>query len=133
MAVSKPIKPERLDLIPTGPLLETARAFAHGAEKYGDFGYLRDDSEYRPYVAALLRHVMAWSDGEDLDEDSSLNHLALAAANCFMLMALQMRELGVDDRPSVKRRVVIKIERDETERYKRGLPVDEILRKEFES
>lgn len=94
----KPIKAERLDLIPTGPLLELSRAFARGAEKYEDYGYLHETAEYRRYQAALMRHVLAWAAGENLDPESGVHHLAHAAANCFMLMALQERNLGVDDR-----------------------------------
>lgn len=94
----KPIKAERVDLIPPRPLLELSRAFARGAEKYDDFGYLSDSAEYRRYQAALMRHVLAWAGGEDTDEESGVHHLALAAANCIMLQELQLRGLGIDDR-----------------------------------
>lgn len=95
---AKPIKEERLDLVPPEPLLELSRAFARGADKYDAFGYLQDQAEYRRYLAAQMRHVLAWAAGEDIDPDSGIHHLSLAAANCFILQELQLRGQGIDDR-----------------------------------
>ena len=51
------------------------------------------------YYSALLRHVMAWWEGEDVDPDSGLNHLTKAASCLAVLMdALHQGKL-YDDRP----------------------------------
>lgn len=93
----KGTKPERFDLMPFGPLEEVARVYGFGAEKYGERNYLKGYA-YGLALAALLRHVSAWAQGEDIDTDSGLNHLAHAATHCLNLMLFQQHGLGTDDR-----------------------------------
>lgn len=47
---------------------------------------------------ALMRHVAAWAQGRDIDEESGKLHLAHAATCALMLLALTQREVGKDDR-----------------------------------
>lgn len=89
----------RTDLLPAFELLEVASVLGHGAEKYGVRNYLRGDglATSRVYAAAL-RHLFAWSGGEDRDEDSGLSHLAHAACCVLMLMEIKRLRRGADDR-----------------------------------
>lgn len=69
----------RTDLLPPRALLAMAAVLAHGAEKYGDDNWKRGGVGARPrYIAAALRHVLAYQSGEELDPESGLGHLAHA-------------------------------------------------------
>lgn len=87
----------RLDLVPTALLYGVAKAMEFGAQKYGRNDW-RDGGSYGDYVAALLRHVLAFHDGEDHAPDSGVHHLAHAGACIAMLLDWQARGLGDDDR-----------------------------------
>ena len=53
----------------------------YGAEKYGvDNNWQHVLDARRRYYDALMRHIAAWWDGEWLDPESGLPHLAHAAA-----------------------------------------------------
>lgn len=93
----KGVKAERMDLVPVEPLMELSRVYGFGAEKYDDFNYLLGYA-WRLSLGAMLRHIMLWANGEDLDEESGLHHLAHAAWHCFTLQMFQRHELGTDDR-----------------------------------
>lgn len=88
----------RTDLLPVYPLLQVAMVLTFGAIKYGDRNWEQGIAFGRMYGAAL-RHLFAWWNGEDLDPESGLHHLAHAA--CTILMALQytLANREYDDRP----------------------------------
>lgn len=89
----------RTDLLPADALLGAARAFGYGAKKYADWNYLKGDGlPWGKMLGAAFRHLLAWSLGEDIDEESKLHHLDLAAAEVLMLSAAVKRGRGLDDR-----------------------------------
>lgn len=90
-------KPERLDLVPPEPLWELARVYGFGSEKYDDHNYLKGYDWSLSY-GALLRHVTQSLNGEELDNESGLDHLAHAAWHCFALIMFKRHNLGTDDR-----------------------------------
>lgn len=47
---------------------------------------------------ALMRHLLAFWDGEEHDPESGLPHLAHAAFHCLALISFSQRGLGTDDR-----------------------------------
>lgn len=97
-------KPRRFDLIPPDVLAELADHYGKGVSKYPN-----DDPEWpgqanwqRGYawhlnLAALLRHLMAWSEGEDTDEETGSNHLIAVAWHAFALRWFQIHKRGNDD------------------------------------
>ena len=87
----------RWDLLPFDSLDDVAKVLAHGAEKYGDNNWTKGMNWGR-LLAACLRHLSAWARGQDIDEESGLSHLAHAACCALMLLALQKRRVGTDDR-----------------------------------
>lgn len=93
----KGVKPERLDLIPPEFLEELGRVFGAGAKKYSDNNYLKG-YEWRKSLGAMLRHIMRWSAGEDIDPETGCAHLAHAAWHCSTLYTFQNEDLGTDDR-----------------------------------
>ena len=78
-------KPERLDLLPPSALCELARVYNFGASKYEPNNY-RKGYDWSLSIAALLRHVFAFQEGEDDDEESGFSHLAHAAFHCLAII-----------------------------------------------
>lgn len=76
-------------LVPSALIHGAARVLAHGAEKYGPHNW-RGGIKYSRIYSALLRHLLAWNDGEDQDPvdkgGSGLNHLCHAACELAFLM-----------------------------------------------
>lgn len=91
----------QLDLVPRELPEAAARAFTFGATKYRRGGWLVGKLSQGRIIAALLRHVFAYSNGEDTDPESGLSHLDHAAACLAMLIATRARNLGPDDRLGV--------------------------------
>jgi hypothetical protein len=69
-----------------------------GAKKYGERNWEQGGHWLRNF-SALIRHVSAWSQGEDLDPESGLPHLAHAGCCILFMLAYQLRKIGTDNRP----------------------------------
>lgn len=52
----------------------------------GDFNWRRTGVCATTYVSAIMRHLNAWRDGEDLDPESGLSHIAHIATSCNILL-----------------------------------------------
>ncbi len=83
-------KPD-LSLLPTSSLEAMARALMYGEQKYNRNNFKAGFNSNR-LIAACLRHVNAWNDGEDLDPESGVDHLGHALACLAMLT--ECRKLG---------------------------------------
>ena len=90
-------KPERYDLLPSAALDEVAKVYGFGANKYDVHNWARG-YDWGLSIAALERHISAFKQGEDLDPESHLPHLAHAAFHCLTLMMFMKYNLGCDDR-----------------------------------
>ncbi len=86
-----------LHLLPPWALNEVAHAMGFGATKYAPWDFMKGMDWSRPYSSAQ-RHLSAWNAGENLNTESSLNHLAHAIANLLILLTFVLLNLGVDDR-----------------------------------
>lgn len=67
-------------------LLELSRALRMGEEKYSRGNWKLIDNREDRYLAALLRHLIAYQMGELVDEESGLSHLTHAAVNAMFLV-----------------------------------------------
>ncbi len=67
------------------------QAFMHGERKYGRDNY-KGGMESHRFIAAALRHIFAWQNGEDKDPESGYHHLGHALASLGML--LECERLG---------------------------------------
>lgn len=81
---AKGSKPAKLSQIPPQALLVLGEVYGMGAEKYERFNF-RKGYNWSLSYDALFRHVLASLDGEDLDQESGLPHLAHAAWHCLNL------------------------------------------------
>ena len=76
----------KLSSTPVAPLFEMGKVFELGAKKYGRFNWRLHTVSATVYYDAALRHLMAWFEGEDLDPESGVPHLAHAMACMVILM-----------------------------------------------
>jgi hypothetical protein len=86
-----------LSLIPSIALKEEAKAFMVGERKYNRYNYCKGHKASQ-LIAAALRHLAAWNEGEENDPIDGQHHLGSARACCAMI--LRQMELGTlkDDR-----------------------------------
>ena len=75
----------------------TARALEYGAKKYDRNNY-KKGMDWTRVCDAALRHITAWAEGEDVDQESGLNHIAHAQACLAMLSYYITNKVGTDDR-----------------------------------
>ena len=93
----KGMKPERYSLIPVPALDIMARLYGFGAEKYAAHNW-RKGYEWSKSFDSLFRHATAALNGEDIDPETGLPHLAGAAFHCFTLMVFMQEHPEFDDR-----------------------------------
>lgn len=93
------IKKVQLNLVPPSSIIYQALAMEDGAKKYGPYNWRENKVIASIYVAAAMRHLQQWYDGEELAADSQKPHLAHALA-CLGII-VDAKETGnlVDDRP----------------------------------
>ena len=89
----------RVDLLPIEPLMQVANVFGFGAKKYFANSYRQGETVVwsRTY-GSIMRHMMAFWSGEDLDQESGLPHLAHAGTQLFILMEHTANNQAKDDR-----------------------------------
>ena len=85
-------------LLPPVALEQTAWVAKLGAEKYGPFNWRKTGVCATTYVSAIMRHLNAWRDGEDLDPESGISHIAHIATSCNILMDAEACGTLQDDR-----------------------------------
>lgn len=74
-----------LSLVNTELVKAVAEVRMYGTEKYGDSENWRK-VEPKRYVDALYRHLLAYIEGDEVDEESGLSHLAHMACNLSFLL-----------------------------------------------
>lgn len=92
------IKNDRLDdklrweLVPMDAIAKIADILTYGAKKYGANNWQNLDEFEDRYYAALLRHLIAWRNGEAIDPESGRLHLSHAATNAIFLLWYQLHK-----------------------------------------
>jgi len=93
------VKKPNLFLIPPSSLVYQALAMQDGAVKYGPYNWRENSVSASIYIAAAMRHMASWVDGETNAADSGKPHLGHALACLGIIVdALETGNL-VDDRP----------------------------------
>jgi len=83
-------KPD-LSLVPYSAQCVEALVFQFGAQKYGRDNFKAGMESHR-LVAAAMRHIGAYWQGEDKDPESGLSHLG--HARCCLSMLIELERLG---------------------------------------
>lgn len=84
-------------------LFELARLAELGAEKYGQFNYMKG-IPFSALYSALQRHAWRWWAGEERDPDDGQHHLASVAWHALALLHYVLhaaKYANLDDRPHV--------------------------------
>jgi hypothetical protein len=92
-------KAQRMDLLPWDTLMKVSEHYHYGASKYDQRNWERGYA-WSLSFAALQRHLAAFWQGEDIDEESGSHHLAAAAFHVLAMFTYVNRGLGTDDRPN---------------------------------
>ena len=75
-------------LLPPKALMEVSRVLTIGAEKYDEENWRKLDNLQNRYTGAALRHLFAHMDGEQLDSETNISHIAHAV--CCLLFKLEI-------------------------------------------
>jgi len=87
-----------LHLFPESAVIYGALALLDGALKYGRANWRAAGVRASIYYDALTRHLTKWFEGEDIDPDSGLPHLAHAIACIAILIDAKTANKLKDDR-----------------------------------
>ena len=89
----------RIDLIPPQAIIDIAEVLTYGAGKYDSHNW-RDNGglDYSRLYAAAQRHLLSFWDGQSLDKETGMSHLAHAACCIVFLMSYETENNGKDDR-----------------------------------
>jgi hypothetical protein len=77
-------------------LLEIAKVGTMGAKKYGDHNF-RNGMDWSRLADADQRHFLQYLDGELVDQESKLSHLAHHAWNAIALLEYELNGIGNND------------------------------------
>lgn len=86
-----------MDLIPTSALIAEAKVLEFGKTKYGAHNW-RGGLAYSRLIAAALRHLTSFNNGEDVDPETGLSHIAHARCCTGFLLEMIESRPDMDDR-----------------------------------
>ena|SRR5579872_1275595 len=94
------IKKVPLNLVPAIGIIYEADAMRDGGLKYGPYNWRKNKVIASIYIAAAMRHIMAWHDQREENAlDSGVHHLGHARACLNILLDAQRTGNLIDDRP----------------------------------
>ena len=82
----------RWELLPLSPTEEIVKVLTYGANKYDDDNWKKLKNLRDRYFAALMRHTVAYRQGEAYDPESGLHHLAHACCSLLFIMEFDRLE-----------------------------------------
>ena len=85
------------ELLSPTAMLGTAEVLAFGAKKYAPNNW-RKGLAWSRVIGAILRHMYAFMQGEDLDQETGLPHLDHAACEIMFLQEFFRTRKDLDDR-----------------------------------
>lgn len=91
-----------LEFVPKAAMWAMGLAFSYGANKYGAWNY-KGGLKVTRCLAAAVRHVYQYLDGEDLDPESGVSHLGHAMASLAMAIDMIESDKTLDDRPTTNK------------------------------
>lgn len=78
----------RWDLLPLEEIEEIVKVYTAGSKKYGDNNWQALPNGVQRYKAALLRHLVEFEKGNEVDEETGCKHLAQVAWNAIAMLYL---------------------------------------------
>lgn len=89
-----------LSLLPAAGIIHGAHAMMDGAVKYNPYNWREKKVPARTYVAAAMRHLMDFLDGEETAADSGVHHLGHVIGCCAIVLDAMETGNLIDDRPN---------------------------------
>lgn len=93
------VKKVPFSTVPAQVMAELGLGMLEGARKYGRHNYRVAGVRASVYYDALMRHMTAWWEGQDIDPDSGLHHIVKAMTCLVVLRDAMHNDLVTDDRP----------------------------------
>jgi hypothetical protein len=90
-------KPIQIHALPWEAFAALGEVYAFGAQKYTDYNF-RKGYDWSLSFDAMMRHAFAFWDGEDLDPESELPHMAHVMWHAAALLAFMADHPDLDDR-----------------------------------
>lgn len=91
-----------LDLIPYDALVEIGKVLQAGEKKYGTANW-SNGIEMRRLLAAAMRHLGQFNNGENIDEETQTLHIANAATNLLFAIWMFKNRPDLDNRWAKKK------------------------------
>lgn len=92
----------KIHLVPPEAIIEAAKVFGFGAEKYGENNWRHDINKFpvSRHYSSIQRHLLAYISGEDIDPESGLPHVSHALTQMMILCmtTLESDPIDTDDR-----------------------------------
>lgn len=76
----------RWDLLPLNLIEKVVEIYTFGAEKYGPNTWQNLEDGYNRYKAAMFRHLMEFENGNVIDDESGMEHLAHMVWNAIAML-----------------------------------------------
>jgi hypothetical protein len=92
-------KKVKVQYIPPSAIIALGEALGEGGVKYGPFNWRDKPVEVLTYVGGMLRHLLAYMDGEDVDPEGGKLHLGGLMANAAILVDATHCGTIIDNRP----------------------------------
>ena len=89
-----------LQLLPPEAMRAGAQVLKLGASKYGEWNWRTSEGvEAMTYVGAIRRHLDAFVEGVEIDEESGESHIAHILAGAMILLDAKKAGKLIDNRP----------------------------------
>ena len=82
----------RYSLLPKGTITEVLKVLEFGAKKYAPDNWMKVDNAQIRYYDAALRHITAWHEGEEFDQETGVSHIAHALCCLHFLMWFELEK-----------------------------------------
>ena len=89
----------KMNLLPPKAIVEISKVLTFGAEKYDAENWRKLDDLQNRYTAGALRHIFAHMDGEELDPETNLSHLAHAMCCLLFKLEIELEERFEEEKP----------------------------------
>lgn len=82
----------RWELLPLEDVEDIVKVYTAGAKKYGENKWQDLPDGIRRYKAALLRHLVEYDKGNEIDEETGCYHLAQVAWNAIAMLHISKQQ-----------------------------------------
>ena len=89
----------KLHLLPPKAVIEVGKVLTFGAAKYDPENWKKVPDLQNRYTSAALRHIFAHMDGEELDPETKLSHLAHAMCCLLFKLEIELEERLKEEEP----------------------------------